>query len=116
MRFDRPCLDCGRLTKGNRCPQHQQIADGKRNQRWSEIKKTRKQQLYGTEYRKRAKEVKASATHCHLCLKPFQHEDRIEADHILPGDPSSPLAAAHRECNQKRGDMPLDLWRKQNGQ
>lgn len=66
--------------------------------------------MYGGDYRKRARDVKASATHCHLCLKPFEAGDAIEADHIYAGDPNSPLAAAHRHCNNKRGDTPIDRW------
>ena len=67
-------------------------------------RKAKKQALYGGDYRKRARAVKAAATHCHICSKPFEYGDQVEADHIIPTDPTSPLGAAHRKCNQKKGN------------
>jgi 5-methylcytosine-specific restriction endonuclease McrA len=107
-RFLRPCLECGTLAHGSRCQIHQAELDRKNEQRKNTYeRRRRKAALYDSNYRKLARGVKAAATHCHLCGKPFTTQDRIEADHVLPGDPNSPLAPAHRLCNQKRGAKPL---------
>jgi len=101
MPFNKPCLKCGQLTRASYC-------DGCRPVKVdSPERKAKKQALYGGDYRRRARAVKSSATHCHLCNKPFEYGDRVEADHLIPGDPDSPLAPAHRICNQRRGDKPL---------
>ena len=70
-------------------------------------RKAKKQAKYGGDYRRRAKQIKSQATHCHICNKAFGYGDRVEADHLIPGEPGSPLAPAHRECNRKRGNTPL---------
>jgi 5-methylcytosine-specific restriction endonuclease McrA len=70
-------------------------------------RKAKKQALYGGDYRRRARAVKSSATHCHLCNKPFEYGDTIEADHLIPGNPDSALAPAHRTCNRRRGNKLL---------
>lgn len=107
VKFQRPCLDCGKLSWDNRCPAHLAAYNKKRNQNFSEVKRLKKKLLYGGDYQRRARAVKANATHCHICKQPFQLGDRIEADHINAGDPNSPLAPAHRLCNQRRGNKPL---------
>lgn len=61
-----------------------------------------------TEYKKAAAHIKATATHCHLCGQAFTNRNEITADHIRPGDVTSPLAPAHRRCNSSRGNKPLD--------
>ena len=102
MPFTIPCLTCGQLTRaGSYCTEH------KPKKQDSPERKAKKQALYGGDYRRRARAVKSSATHCHLCNKPFEYGDSIEADHLIPGDPNSPLAPAHRLCNQKRGNKPI---------
>jgi hypothetical protein len=65
------------------------------------------QLLYGGDYRRRRREALAGASVCYLCKETFKPGDRVEADHIFPGDPHSPLAAKHRLCNQRKGDKPL---------
>jgi hypothetical protein len=73
----------------------------------TEQRRTRKHHFYGGDYRKRRAEVLANATHCHLCKQPLTLTDQIETDHLVAGDPNSPLAPAHRVCNQRRGNKPL---------
>src|SRR6056297_1191498 len=108
-RFNTPCLDCGQLSKaGSRCP----VCQGKVNQakaarQETEARKEKKKELYNYAYRQRAKLVRANATHCHICRQPFSTTDKVEADHLFPGNPDSPLAPAHRRCNQSRGDKAL---------
>ena len=113
-RFPQPCSVCGALSRaGSMCELH--AAETKRKK---ELKRSReraaannrpnKSQLYNYAYRQEAKRIKAEATHCHICGKPFVLGDRVEADHLLAGVIGSPLAAAHRLCNQQRGNKPID--------
>ena len=109
-RFPTPCLDCGRLSKSGArcelCARGYRAEKDKKKENNSE-RQAKKKLLYNHSYRERAKLVKATATHCHICRQPFHQGDRIEADHLIPGSADSPLAAAHRLCNQRRGDKPL---------
>jgi hypothetical protein len=106
-RFPKPCLVCGALTQGlSYCTTHQEQKDNLNALRLQEYKK-RKPNIYDYDYRKRAKVVRETAIICHLCSEPARFNDPFEADHLLAGDKSSPLAAAHRSCNQKRGNNPL---------
>ncbi len=70
-------------------------------------RKARKRLLYNYGYKKRAGAIKQTATHCHLCQQPFASRNEIQADHLIPGDPTSPLAAAHARCNASRGNKKL---------
>lgn len=109
-KFPQPCSVCGKLTAGEaRCEVHQREYIRQRNSRNADrpSRQAHKSELYNYAYRKQAKLVRESATHCHICKQPFVEGDRIEADHLLPGDPGSPLAPAHRICNQRRGNKPL---------
>lgn len=71
------------------------------------VRRQRKRMLYTAEYRKKAMMIKASATHCHLCGKAFTDRAQITADHLIPGNPASALAPAHKSCNSRRGNRPL---------
>ena len=107
-RFQRPCLDCGALSYGDRCSVHQAIRNrANENKRNTVERQAKKKALYGGDYQSRRKAALAHATHCHICNKQFVLGDSVEADHLLPGDPQSPLAPAHRLCNQRRGNKPL---------
>ena len=108
-RFPQPCSECGRLTGGgSRCEVHEREYKARRNHnRPSYERQTKKSQLYNYAYRQEAKKIRDTATHCHICSQPFVEGDRIEADHLIAGEIGSPLAAAHRRCNQSRGDKPL---------
>jgi 5-methylcytosine-specific restriction endonuclease McrA len=55
-----------------------------------------------------ARAVRANATTCWLCGKPFTQDDPPVADHVLPRaeggtDHITNLRAAHRSCNGRRG-------------
>ena len=104
MAFKKPCLDCGALSYGSRCEIHQRRVEQLRDVRRAEKKRV----LYNSEYRKQAAYVRATAITCHICGDGARLDDPWQADHLNAGDPSSPLAAAHRSCNAKRGDKPLD--------
>jgi hypothetical protein len=106
-RFPKPCLVCGALTQGlSRCEQHQAEWQTLENLRLQEMK-ARKPTLYDSAYRKRAKTIRETALYCHLCGEPRKLNDPFTADHLIAGDPDSPLAAAHRSCNSRRGNKPL---------
>lgn len=106
--FRKPCLRCGELSYENYCEIHRELKAAELRQRLATLpKRTDKSKLYGGDYRKRAKEVKEKSTHCHICHKPATPGDPFEADHIIPGDPNSPLAAAHRSCNRSKGNRSV---------
>jgi hypothetical protein len=105
-KFPQPCIDCGKLSRnGARCEQHaasvNQYAEHKRRER------KRITGQYGGDYRKRAKEVRELATACWLCGGGPRDDDPWQADHVVPGDPYSVLAPAHRSCNAARGNKPV---------
>jgi hypothetical protein len=104
VRFQKPCLDCGKLSLETRCEVHSKRVEQLRDVRRAEKKKV----LYNSRYRKEAAYVRATAIVCHICGDGARMSDPWQADHLDPGNPDSPLAAAHRSCNAKRGDKPLD--------
>lgn len=104
MRFQKPCLDCGKLSLETRCEVHSKRVEQLRDVRRAEKKKV----LYNSRYRKEAAYVRATAIVCHICGDGARMSDPWQADHLDAGNPDSPLAAAHRSCNAKRGDKPLD--------
>jgi hypothetical protein len=107
-RFPKPCLVCGNLTQGlSRCEVHQAEWQTIENLRLKEMK-AKRINLYDNNYRQRAKLVRATAVYCHLCGDPARPNDPFTADHLVAGDPESELAPAHRSCNSRRGNKPLD--------
>lgn len=104
-KFPKPCRTCGTLSLNALCPTHQaevaRIHDAKR----AIVKKQTGQ--YSGDYKRRAKQVRDTALTCHICGDSARYNDPFEADHLIPGDPSSPLAAAHRSCNIRRSNTPL---------
>ena len=90
MRFNKPCLDCGQLSRNNRCENCQTIHNKKRNEREASggYRATRKAALYGSTYRKEAKLIRETATTCHLCGEGARVNDPFQADHIIPSDKS----------------------------
>ncbi len=104
MPFQKPCLNCGALIRGaSYCPPCQPRRE--RNPQ----REQKKRHLYGGTYKTRARHVRQTASVCHLCGQPFHDNDTIEADHLFPElGHESPLAPAHRHCNQNRGNRPLN--------
>lgn len=95
----KPCIVCGTLTVGNsRCETHRLQVDNAR------YKRRGPRAHYAGDYRARARKVRESATECWICGHGPIPGDPWTADHILPGNPESPLAAAHRSCNSRRGN------------
>jgi hypothetical protein len=109
--FPKPCLECGKLSLGDtRCETHRlerlRLMEATRPKR--KYKTKPKREHYGGDYAKRAKAVRESATYCHLCGDGPRHNDPWTADHIIPGNPQSPLAPAHRSCNSSRQRKPIE--------
>lgn len=99
MSIKRPCIVCGTLTdQQTRCEQHRLAADNQRYRRRGP------RAHYAGDYRARAARVRANATECWICGQGPRPGDPWTADHVLPGDPESPLAPAHRSCNSRRGN------------
>ena len=101
----RPCLDCRNLTENkSRCDSCESRRDSIRNA---------SRRHYAGDYAKRAAAVRAGAVTCWICGLPRIEGDPWTADHVLPGDPNSPLLPAHRSCNSRRGDasgrQPVDI-------
>lgn len=93
----RVCLGCGTLTlHGSRCETCQadmnRILDARRGPR----------PHYAGDYRRRAAEVRATAVECHWCHGPFTPANPVQADHVVPRDPASPLVPSCRRCNIAR--------------
>lgn len=106
MAFMRPCMKCGTLTRGqNYCDDHRP-AEYRKPEKIAE-RNEKKKKLYSPAYRKAAKAVREAAVACHICGKGANPHDPWQADHLIPGDPLSPLAPAHRSCNASRGDKKI---------
>ena len=106
-RFPKPCLTCGVLTTGaSYCVTHIIPIQEKEKQRQA-IRKRGRTIYNDSNYRRQRAYLKATATHCHICKQPFTDRSQITADHLIPGQIDSPLAAAHALCNSRRGNKPL---------
>jgi 5-methylcytosine-specific restriction endonuclease McrA len=84
---------------------HQAQVDQQSANRRATVKRITGQ--YSGDYKRRAKAVRQSAVNCHICGDPARINDPWTADHIIAGDRNSPLAPAHRSCNERRGNKPL---------
>jgi hypothetical protein len=109
--FPKPCLKCKaiftfRSEYCDSCRLEKKPREQKPRIETPE-RKARKRLLYNPTYKKIARGIKETATTCHLCRQPFTDRNQIQADHLIPGDPSSPLLAAHARCNASRGNKEL---------
>lgn len=96
----RPCLDCGTLAdNGSRCPACRAKYETQRAARRAP------RPHYGGDYARRAKAVRDTATACWICGEGARAGDPWQADHVVPRDPASPLAPAHRSCNIRRASV-----------
>lgn len=110
--FARPCIECGKLSKnGTRCEQCAREREAIRDAMRPKVKRVYRNKgprpHYQGDYAKRAREVRKRAVYCHLCGDTARANDPWTADHLIAGDPNSPLLPAHRSCNSRRGDKPL---------
>lgn len=106
MPFAKPCLDCGTLTRtGNRCtPCKQRLDRDKEARRNTPERAAYKRAMYGGTYPTRRRALLATATHCQQCGTPPTPTNPLQADHIHPGNPNSPLQALCRACNTKKSN------------
>lgn len=102
----KPCLDCGRPSDGTRCERH----TASHNRHKNRVQSARRSsgggasRPYAGDYRKRAAQVRAETVRCWICGEGGRPDDPWQADHVVPGDPDSPLAGAHRSCNIARAN------------
>ena len=107
MKFPKPCLDCGTLSLGNRCPTHQQAVEDRHNIRRAIIKQTTGQ--YSGNYQRLAKIIRQTTIICAICGDGARHNDPWQADHK---DPSTPvdnldqLQGVHASCNRAKSNKP----------
>jgi hypothetical protein len=76
-------------------------------QRDTYARREKKKDLYDWAYQQQRKILRETATHCHICGKAFTDRTQIEGDHLVPSNKNSEIRAAHRLCNQRRGNKPL---------
>lgn len=111
MRFPRPCVKCNRLHRdpGDYCISCRTELNRIKESNPDRI--ARKRMLYSNGYPARRARMVAETIernlNCHICNKPFESKSDITADHLLAGNPNSPLAPAHKACNSSRGNTPL---------
>ena len=105
MRFNKPCILCGELTPNQYCPTHQAAINKARENNPARVE--RKKHLYDSTYKKLSKAIRGAGGVCHLCGGGETPGDPWQTDHIEAGNKNSPLALAHRSCNARRGNKPL---------
>jgi hypothetical protein len=105
MTLPKRCLDCPAITRnGSRCPTCERAHNRKRHNRV----------LYDrADYRRRAARVRANATRCWRCGLPILPGQPVDADHVNPGDPNSPLLPTHASCNRGKRQHPTNTRRTQ---
>ena len=100
MQIRRPCLNCKTLTtNATRCTPCQTI--------WNKHHPKPDRPHYKGDYKKRAKQIRDNAIACWICGEGKRANDPFTADHLIPADINSPLAAAHRSCNSRRQNKPI---------
>lgn len=113
-RFQRPCLDCGKLSLNSRCDYCNRKRE-LRLERDGSRRRQRKSILYSYEYQKRSKPIRESASHCYLCGDPLAPGE-VQVDHVYPSMmQNSPLAPAHPQCNRKKSNKDYDPKEYPNG-
>ena len=101
MAIHQSCLDCRTIqSNGSRCAKCQARRDGIRSA---------SRPHYNGSYRRRAAQVRDEAQFCWLCGEGERAHDPWTADHVVAGDPDSILLPAHRSCNSRRGNRPVEI-------
>ena len=111
-RIPRPCLTCGVLTtNSSRCDTHQTAHAVQKQMRQDADpnRRAKKSRLYNSNYQALARGIRATATHCYLCLLPFAPHNPVQVDHLYPSMfERSPLLPACGRCNRRKANKDLD--------
>jgi hypothetical protein len=104
----RPCLDCGALTQGSRCPACTAPREAVRSQARDAVRGNSAQRGYGYAHRKRRAELlpKAYGKPCARCGMPILPGQALDAGHstALAHDPHSKAdRIEHALCNRRAG-------------
>jgi 5-methylcytosine-specific restriction protein A len=100
----RPCLECGRLSDGTRCPAHRRVV--------LQVKRRRRPRISRAEEDRRAATVAAwRAEHGDWCpgwRRPAHLSADLTADHVVPvgggGSEHGALSVLCRVCNGAKQD------------
>ena len=93
----RPCLECGSLIeRGSRCERCRRL----RNRTRDAMRPTRIARGYDNRWARRSKAAIAEHPRCEWC---GATED-LTGDHVIPGDPESPIRVLCRSCNAVRAN------------
>lgn len=100
----RPCLDCGVLSKGSRCPTH----TASRAQARELVRGSSAARGYGPEHRARRAALlpHAYGQPCPRCGAPMLHGEALDLDHVVPiahGGRDGESVIAHAYCNRASG-------------
>ena len=103
----RPCLECGALTEGSRCPEHRRERD-----RIQLASKRERRPRISSEDRRRAEAVREwRAEHGDWCpgwQRPPHPATDLTADHLVSfavsGDEHGELVVLCRSCNSSKSD------------
>lgn len=103
--FNKPCIQCGTLSKDATCRTCHLKKEQERNRIRDNdpIRKYKKATLYNSLYRKKAMLLKSRGGVCYLCGQVVP-PGTGQADHVVPSNPTSPLAITHSFCNQSKGN------------
>jgi 5-methylcytosine-specific restriction endonuclease McrA len=108
MTFKKPCIHCGELAYTTPCPTCHTIKERQRNRirDADPIRAQKKATLYNAAYKKQRTLLKKTGGICYLCGEVVP-PGTGQADHIIPGNPDSPLAITHAFCNQSKGNKKV---------
>lgn len=106
----RPCLDCGALSRGSRCPTHTRSREQPHHRR---AKRARRPYTYA-EQQRRAEAVRAwieaNGYVCPGWHRPPHPSRDLTADHVQAvaagGDERGELGVLCRSCNGSKADHP----------
>ncbi len=98
----RPCLTCGTLTTGTRCPAHQRQLQHQYQHRHDARRGSTTARGYGTQHQLARQAQSATLpTVCGYCGVLIIDGDQWDAAHVEDGRPEMGYMVAHPQCNQR---------------
>jgi len=94
----RPCLDCGRVTHGSRCPAC--ASKHERNRGNSTARG------YGTNWRAKSERITRQVGRCERCGVTHTADNPLTLDHVVPksrGGTAEQVQVLCRKCNSHKG-------------